>query len=77
MAPNNEVLIKLGKELHHFLEKKSSLDFDDLSLQQGQMTHPLIFWTLNTETPNLKEIALRIFRMPSSASGGIINSVEI
>src|SRR5690348_6449934 len=72
MSPNNEILLELGKELHFFMAKKSSIDFDDLSMQQGQVIHPLLFWSLTTETPNLKEIALRIFRMPSSAAGGIL-----
>ena len=76
MAPSNEVLIQLGKELHNFLEKKC-IDFDELSIKQGQSTHPLLFWSLVTETPNLREIALRIFRMPSSASGGIISIIVI
>jgi len=69
LAPNNEVLLALGRELHLFIEKRTR-DFDGISLEEAQLTHPLLFWTFTSSTPNLREVALRIFRMPCSASGG-------
>lgn len=34
--------------------------------------HPLLWWGMVSSVPHLKEIAIRIFRMPASATGGIL-----
>lgn len=70
MAPNQDILSKLYSEFQDYLNKEGA-DFGDHTYYNlGKVMHPLNWWNAIGASPHLKELAVRIFRMPASASGG-------
>src|SRR3990167_3487513 len=72
MAPNPVILRQLYMELNLFVTRTGD-DFGDRQfIESAKRMHPLSLWELIGQAPHLKQVALRIFRMPPSASGGTI-----
>jgi hypothetical protein len=68
---DDTLLTRLYVELQAYIDRTGP-DFGDVRLMtMAKSLHPLHFWNeVSNFTPNLREVALRVFRLVPSATGG-------